>query len=85
MLGRTYKGSGAFLRAARSGPDPRDATIATLTAALEEARGALELTVRSLRELQRSTGLLNDADKTELEAALAALATINEALGRVEG
>jgi hypothetical protein len=89
--------------------DPRDATIATITAALEEARGALEPFEKADDELPNEADWLADnkasgvsvsfyaEDKDDLNdwrtnlkvgdlrRATRAIATINAALGRVEG
>ncbi len=67
----------------------RDATIATLTAALEEARGALEGIVNDIHDYERVNNLHPNPGKSEcwqsVERARTALATINAALGRVKG
>ncbi len=83
---------------------PSPATIATLTAALEEARGALEafgemqtsittdvLTAHQARGAGASGWMREDDSEMRgslryaFERTRAALATINAALGRVEG
>ena len=62
---------------------------ATLTAALEEARGALEGIVNDIHDYERVNNLHPNPGKSEcwqsVERARTALATINAALGRVGG
>ena len=68
-------------------PDPRDATIATLTAALEEARGALSgalVVVESWPSDLASSDQLTKALNKRIGAISEALSTINAALERVE-
>ena len=67
-------------------PDPRDATIATLTAALEEARGVLVASRSFVELVYEETDREEAADaKIVMGQTDAALATIDAALGRVEG
>ena len=68
------------------------ATIATLTAALEEARGALDAFAKKCDKHEPSFDDTRRPDSFEvyvglgdLRRARSALATINAALGRVEG
>ena len=69
-----------------------NATIATLTAALEEARGALDAFAKKCDKHEPSFDDTRRPDSFEvyvglgdLRRARSALATINAALGRVEG
>ena len=67
-------------------PDPRDATIATLAAALEEARGAIVASRSFVEIVYEETDREEAADaKIVMGQIDAAVATINAALGRVEG
>ena len=71
----------------KSPPDARDATIATLTAALEEARGALSgalVVVESWPSDLASSDQLTKALNKRIGAISEALSTINAALERVE-
>lgn len=67
----------------------RDATIATLTAALEEARGALGAFAAAYERHKKASKdnkrMWAGASFADFDRAVVTLATINAALGRVEG